>query len=120
MPNRQQGWPRAWADCPLRRRDDADADRAHQKRGFRRPVHANLLQGIATDRSPILSETPVGSLFVHCGRGTGGFNAIPNSGRAMVKRVASGEPATPTAAFKIDRFRTGRLVDESVAAGVAH
>ena len=72
------------------------------------------------DRSPILSKTPVGGIFVNCGWGTGGFKAIPGSGWAMAELVARGEPGPLAAEFGLDRFREGRFIDESVAAGVAH
>ena len=72
------------------------------------------------DRSPILSATPVGGVFVNCGWGTGGFKAIPGSGWAMAELVAQGRPGPLAAAFGLNRFREGRFVDESVAAGVAH
>ncbi|WP_298494258.1 sarcosine oxidase subunit beta family protein [uncultured Maritimibacter sp.] len=72
------------------------------------------------DRSPLISKTPVGGIFVNCGWGTGGFKAIPGSGWAMAELVAKGEPGPLAAAFGIDRFREGRFIDESVAAGVAH
>jgi len=71
------------------------------------------------DRSPILSRTPVDGMFINCGWGTGGFKAIPGSGWAMADLMATG--ASPLAAeFGLNRFREGRFVDESVAAGVAH
>jgi sarcosine oxidase subunit beta len=72
------------------------------------------------DRSPIISKTPVGNVFVNCGWGTGGFKAIPGSGWAMAELIAKGEPGPLAAEFGLDRFRQGRFVDESVAAGVAH
>jgi sarcosine oxidase subunit beta len=72
------------------------------------------------DRSPILSKTPLGNCFVNCGWGTGGFKAIPGSGWAMAELVARGEPGPLAAEFGLDRFREGRFIDESVAAGVAH
>ena len=72
------------------------------------------------DRSPILSTTPVGNIFVNCGWGTGGFKAIPGSGFAMAELVARGEPGPLAAPFGLNRFREGRFIDESVAAGVAH
>ena len=72
------------------------------------------------DRSPLISKTPVGGIVVNCGWGTGGFKAIPGSGWAMAELVAKGEPGPLAAAFGIDRFREGRFIDESVAAGVAH
>ena len=72
------------------------------------------------DRSPILSTTPVGNIFVNCGWGTGGFKAIPGSGWAMAELVAKGTPGPLAADFGMNRFREGRFIDESVAAGVAH
>ena len=72
------------------------------------------------DRSPILSTTPVGGIFVNCGWGTGGFKSIPGSGWAMAELVANGKPGPLAAAFGLNRFREGRFIDESVAAGVAH
>lgn len=72
------------------------------------------------DRSPILSTTPVDGIFVNCGWGTGGFKAIPGSGWAMAELMATGAPGPLAAAFTLNRFREGRFIDESVAAGVAH
>ena len=72
------------------------------------------------DRSPILSKTPLGNCFINCGWGTGGFKAIPGSGWAMAELIATGEPGPLAAAFGMERFREGRFIDESVAAGVAH
>ena len=72
------------------------------------------------DRSPIISKTPLADCFINCGWGTGGFKAIPGSGWAMAELVARGEPGPLAAAFGLERFREGRFIDESVAAGVAH
>ncbi|SFA69949.1 sarcosine oxidase subunit beta [Poseidonocella pacifica] len=71
------------------------------------------------DRSPILSKTPLDGCFVNCGWGTGGFKAIPGSGWGMAELMAKGHSPL-TEAFSLARFREGRFVDESVAAGVAH
>ncbi|MDF0597487.1 sarcosine oxidase subunit beta family protein [Psychromarinibacter halotolerans] len=71
------------------------------------------------DRSPIISKTPLDGCFINAGWGTGGFKAIPGSGWAMAELMAKGQ--SPLAdGFGLDRFRAGRFVDESVAAGVAH
>ncbi|MGB5066348.1 MAG: sarcosine oxidase subunit beta family protein [Albidovulum sp.] len=71
------------------------------------------------DRSPLISKTPVDGIFVNCGWGTGGFKSIPGSGWAMAELMARG--ASPLAAeFSMYRFREGKFIDESVAAGVAH
>ena len=71
------------------------------------------------DRSPILSTTPVENIFVNCGWGTGGFKATPGSGWAFAELMATGHSPL-TEAFSLSRFREGRFIDESVAAGVAH
>ncbi len=72
------------------------------------------------DRSPIISKTPLEGCFINCGWGTGGFKAIPGSGWAMAELVARGTPGPLAAPFGLERFREGRFIDESVAAGVAH
>ena len=71
------------------------------------------------DRSPILSKTPVGNIFINCGWGTGGFKAIPGSGWAMAELMATGHSSL-TEEFSLNRFKEGKFIDESVAAGVAH
>lgn len=71
------------------------------------------------DRSPILSKTPVGNIFINCGWGTGGFKAIPGSGWAMAELMANGHSSF-TEEFSLNRFKEGKFIDESVAAGVAH
>ncbi len=71
------------------------------------------------DRSPILSKTPVEGIFMNCGWGTGGFKAIPGSGFAMAELMARGGSSIADP-FSMTRFREGRFIDESVAAGVAH
>ena len=59
-------------------------------------------------------------LFVNCGWGTGGFKATPGSGDVFAHTIATGAPHPINAAFGLDRFRTGRLIDEAAAAAVAH
>ena len=71
------------------------------------------------DRSPILSKTPVRNIFITCGWGTGGFKAIPGSGWAMAELIAKGHSSL-TEEFSLNRFKEGKFIDESVAAGVAH
>jgi sarcosine oxidase, subunit beta len=72
------------------------------------------------DRSPIIGTTPVPGLFVNCGWGTGGFKATPGSGHVFAATIASGAPHPVAAPFALDRFRTGRLIDEAAAAAVSH
>ena len=75
---------------------------------------------VTPDRSPILGKTPVPGLYVNCGWGTGGFKATPGSAHVFAHTIARDEPHPLNAAFNLDRFRTGRLVDEAAAAAVAH
>lgn len=75
---------------------------------------------LSPDRSPIIGKTPVPGLYVNCGWGTGGFKATPGSAHVMAWTVAKDEPHPINAPFTLDRFRTGRLIDESAAAAVAH
>jgi sarcosine oxidase subunit beta len=72
------------------------------------------------DRSPIVGTTPVPGLYVNCGWGTGGFKATPGSGHVFAATIARGEPHPLAAPFSLDRFATGRLIDEAAAAAVAH
>ncbi|MEP1613860.1 MAG: sarcosine oxidase subunit beta family protein [Roseobacter sp.] len=74
---------------------------------------------ITGDRSPILSKTPVENVFINCGWGTGGFKATPGSGWAMAELIHKGHGPLSDA-FGLERFKEGRFIDESVAAGVAH
>ena len=71
------------------------------------------------DRSPILSKTPLEGCFINCGWGTGGFKAIPGSGWGFAELMATGYSPL-CAEFGLERFKEGRFIDESVAAGVAH
>jgi len=75
---------------------------------------------VTPDRSPILAKTPVPGLYVNCGWGTGGFKATPGSGNVFAYTIARDEPHPINAPFTLERFRTGRLIDEAAAAAVAH
>ena len=72
------------------------------------------------DACPIISKTPVPGLYFNCGWGTGGFKATPGSGWVFAHTVAKDEPHELNAAFDLERFTTGALIDEHGAAGVAH
>jgi sarcosine oxidase subunit beta len=72
------------------------------------------------DACPIISATPVGGLFFNCGWGTGGFKATPGSGHVFAATLADGKAHPLAAPFTIDRFISGKLIDEHGAAGVAH
>jgi sarcosine oxidase subunit beta len=75
---------------------------------------------VTPDRSPILGKTPVQGLYVNCGWGTGGFKATPGSANLFAHLIARDEPHKFNAGLTLDRFRSGRLIDEAAAAAVAH
>jgi len=72
------------------------------------------------DACPIISATPLRGLFINGGWGTGGFKATPGSGFVFAHTLAQGRPHKLNEAFALDRFISGRLIDEHGAAGVAH
>ena len=75
---------------------------------------------VTPDRSPIIAKTPVKGLYVNCGWGTGGFKATPGSGHVFAHTIAQDEPHKINAGYTLERFKTGRLIDEAAAAAVAH
>jgi sarcosine oxidase subunit beta len=75
---------------------------------------------VTPDRSPIIGKTPVPGLFVNCGWGTGGFKATPGSAHVFAHTIARDEPHVINAPFNLERFTSGRLIDEAAAAAVAH
>ena len=75
---------------------------------------------ICPDASPIISKCDVDGLFFNCGWGTGGFKATPGSANVFAHTIAKNQPHHINAAFSLDRFVSGKLVDEHGAAAVAH
>ena len=64
------------------------------------------------DGSPIISKTPVGGLYMTAGWCYGGFKATPGSGWCHAWTIAQDAPHPLNEAFRLDRFRTGHLLDE--------
>ncbi len=75
---------------------------------------------ICPDASPLITKTPVDGLYFNCGWGTGGFKATPGSGHVFAHTIAKDEPHPIAAPFRLERFQSGRLIDENLAAAVAH
>ena len=75
---------------------------------------------VCPDASPIIGKTPVDGLFINCGWGTGGFKATPGSGWVLADTIANDRPHKLAEPFSMERFATGRLIDEHGAAAVAH
>ena len=75
---------------------------------------------VVHDSSPIIGATPVPGLYINCGWGTGGFKAIPAGGWTFAHVLATGRNHELAEPFQLERFITGRLIDEAAASGIAH
>ena len=75
---------------------------------------------ICPDASPIISKCEIEGLYFNCGWGTGGFKATPGSANLFAHTIAKDKPHSINAPFNLERFVSGRLVDEHGAAAVAH
>ncbi len=75
---------------------------------------------VVHDSTPVFGPAPVKRVYLNCGWGTGGFKAIPAGGWCMAHMIAKDEPHPLTAAFGLDRFAKGALIDEAAASGIAH
>ena len=75
---------------------------------------------VSPDSSPIIGPSGVPGIYLNCGWGTGGFKAIPAGGWLTAHLVAKDAHHEFSRPFDIDRFRTGRLIDEGAASGIEH
>ena len=64
------------------------------------------------DGSPIMDRLVFDNVFVNGGWCYGGFKAIPASGAAFARFVATGTPPDLIRAFGLARFASGELLDE--------
>jgi len=70
------------------------------------------LMDMSMDGSPIIDRTPVQGLYLNTGWCYGGFKATPASGWCFAHLIARDEPHPVAAAYRLDRFTTGALIDE--------
>jgi sarcosine oxidase subunit beta len=75
---------------------------------------------VMPDSSPVIGETPMPGLYLNCGWGTGGFKAIPVGGWTLAHHIATGKAHPIAKPFQLERFKTGALIDEAAASGIAH
>ena len=75
---------------------------------------------ICPDASPIISKSEIQGLYFNCGWGTGGFKATPGSANVFAHTIANDNPHKINAPFSLERFVSGKLIDEHGAAAVAH
>ncbi|MFN3615820.1 MAG: sarcosine oxidase subunit beta family protein [Rubrimonas sp.] len=70
------------------------------------------IMDMSMDGSPIIDRTPEPGLYLNAGWCYGGFKATPASGFCFAHLLAKDEPHPAAAAYRMDRFRTGRAIDE--------
>ncbi|WP_299874135.1 sarcosine oxidase subunit beta family protein [uncultured Sulfitobacter sp.] len=78
------------------------------------------IMDMTPDGSPIIDRTETEGLFLNCGWCYGGFKAVPGSGYAFSHLMATGTPHDTAAAFRLDRFRTGRGLMDEEGTGAQH
>ena len=67
---------------------------------------------MSMDGSPIIDKTPIDGLYLNCGWCYGGFKATPASGWCFAHTIATDAPHELSAAYRLDRFATGDMIDE--------
>ena len=70
------------------------------------------IMDMSMDGSPIIDKTPIDGLYLNAGWCYGGFKATPASGWCFAHTIARDEPHELNAAFRLDRFATGHVIDE--------
>ena len=64
------------------------------------------------DGSPIIDRSPIEGLYLNAGWCYGGFKATPASGWCFAHLLATDTPHATATAYRLDRFASGRLLDE--------
>jgi sarcosine oxidase subunit beta len=67
---------------------------------------------MSMDGSPIITTGPLPGMYLNCGWCYGGFKATPASGWCFAHTIARDTPHELNAAFTLDRFHRGILIDE--------
>ena len=82
--------------------------------------HWGGIMDMSMDGSPIIDRTPIDGLYLNCGWCYGGFKATPASGWCFAHTIARDEAHALNAAYRLDRFATGHLIDEKGAGAQAN
>jgi heterotetrameric sarcosine oxidase beta subunit len=75
--------------------------------------HWGGIMDMTMDGSPIIDRTPIEGLYLNAGWCIGGFKATPAAGLCLAHLIARNEPHPVATAYRLDRFATGRLIDET-------
>jgi sarcosine oxidase subunit beta len=78
------------------------------------------LMDMSMDGSPIIDRAPVEGLYLNTGWCYGGFKATPASGWCFAHLIARDESHAAAAAYRLDRFATGHLIDERGSGAQPH
>jgi sarcosine oxidase subunit beta len=70
------------------------------------------IMDMSMDGSPIIDRAPIPGLYLNAGWCYGGFKATPASGWCFAHLLATEEAHDTAGAYRLDRFRTGHLIDE--------
>ncbi len=70
------------------------------------------LLDMTMDGSPIIDTTHIEGLYLNAGWCYGGFKATPAAGWCFAHLIATGQPHPYAAAYRLDRFAEGRVIDE--------
>ncbi|MEO3385790.1 sarcosine oxidase subunit beta family protein [Mesorhizobium sp. CAU 1741] len=70
------------------------------------------IMDMSMDGSPIITTGPLPGMYLNSGWCYGGFKATPASGWCFAWTIARDEPHSLNAAFTLDRFKRGMLIDE--------
>lgn len=70
------------------------------------------IMDMSMDGSPIIDKTSIDGLYLNAGWCYGGFKATPASGWCFAHTIAKNEPHKLNAAYRLDRFRRGYMIDE--------
>jgi sarcosine oxidase subunit beta len=74
--------------------------------------HWGGIMDMTMDGSPIIDFSPVKNLYLNAGWCYGGFKATPASGFCFAHLIAKDEPHEVAAAYRLDRFARGMVIDE--------
>jgi sarcosine oxidase, beta subunit family, heterotetrameric form len=70
------------------------------------------IMDMSMDGSPVITTGPLPGMYLNCGWCYGGFKATPASGWCFAWTIARNAPHDLNAAFTLDRFHRGILIDE--------
>ncbi len=70
------------------------------------------IMDMSMDGSPFIDKTHIEGLYFNGGWCYGGFKATPASGYTFAHLLANDEPHEVATAYRLDRFKTGHMIDE--------